>query len=278
MPLGQLSPNLFQEDLSMSTETFLAYWMCNVKGGPLPGAAPSSVDVVSLAFAVTAPVDGQDSLTLDYLQKYHSLADIRAGAKALQARGTKVTMSINGNPNWPGHPGGWTNLNPTEFAQNVAQIVLGDWGLDGVDLDNEAAETPDDNFVEVIQALRQVFGPNALLTLPVYLGAERDAYLSKVVDQISFVSTMAYGLDYEGQIDLYQQYAPLVGDQKVAIGVAPGSTPFSAVGPLAAWDPSGSHKAGMMYWNLNSPSPSTTELWCATIAANLPAAKATAAG
>ena len=127
----------------MSIETFLAYWMCNVRGGPLPGAAPNSVDVVSLAFAVTAPVDGQDSLTLDYLQKYHSLADIRAGAKALQARGTKVTMSINGNPNWPGHPGGWTNLNPAEFAQNVAQIVLGDWGLDGVDLDNEAAETPE---------------------------------------------------------------------------------------------------------------------------------------
>jgi hypothetical protein len=256
----------------MSAETFLAYWMCNVKGGTLPQAAPASVDVVSLAFAVTAPVNGQDSLTLDYLQKYHSLADIRAGAKALQARGTKVTMSINGNPNWPGHPGGWTNLNPTEFAQNVAGIVLGDWGLDGVDLDNEASETPDDNFVEVIHALRQAFGPNALLTLPVYMGPERDAYLSQVADQISFVSTMAYWRNYQSQIDLYQQYAQLVGDQKVAIGVSAEITPFSEVGPLAAWDPSGSKKAGMMYWNLNSPPPSETDLWCATIAANLPKA------
>jgi hypothetical protein len=260
----------------MSAETFLAYWMCNVQGGPLPQDAPSSVDVVSLAFAVTAPVDGQDSLTLDYLAKYHSLDDIKAGAKALQARGTKVTMSINGNPNWPGHPGGWTNLNPGEFAQNVAQIVLGDWGLDGVDLDNEASEKPDDNFVAVVQALRDVLGPNALLTLPVYEGPGRDAYLSKVVDQISFVSTMAYWWGYQGQIDLYQQYAQLVGDQKVAIGVSNASgdqnTPFSAVGPLAAWDPPGSNKAGMMYWNLNSPPPSQTALWCATIAGNLPKA------
>jgi len=260
----------------MSAETFLAYWMCNVQGGPLPQAAPASVDIVSLAFAVTAPVNGQDSLTLDYLEKYHSLADIKAGAKALQARGTKVTMSINGNPNWPGHPGGWTNLNANEFAQNVAQIVVGDWGLDGVDLDNEASETPDDNFVEVVLALRQVLGPDALLTLPVYLGPERDAYLSQVQDQISFVSTMAYGLSYQGQIDLYQQYAPLVGDQKVAIGVSnasgPQSSPYSEVGPLAAWDPPGSNKAGMMYWNLNSPPQSETDLWCATIAQNLPKA------
>ncbi len=259
---------------TMSTETFLAYWMCNVQGGPMPQDAPSSVDTVALAFAVTAPVDGQDSLTLDYLAKYHSLDDIKAGAKALQARGTKVTMSINGNPNWPGHPGGWTNLNPAEFAQNVAKIVLGDWGLDGVDLDNEAAETPDENFVQVIKSLRQVLGPNALLTLPVYEGQFRDAYLSQVVDQISYVSTMAYWRSYQSQIDLYQEYAQLVGDQKVAIGVSNASgsqsSPFSEVGPLAAWDPAGSHKAGMMYWNLNSPPPSQTALWCATIAANLP--------
>src|SRR5258707_809916 len=145
----------------MSAETFLAYWMCNVDGGSMPQDAPTSVDIVSLAFAVTAPVNGQDSLTLDYLAKYHSLDDIRAGAKA-------------------------------------------------------------------------------------------------------------YWFGYQGQIDLYQQYAQLVGDQKVAIGVSNASgdqnTPFSAVGPLAAWDPPGSNKAGMMYWNLNSPPPSQTALWCATIA------------
>ena len=230
----------------MSTETFMAYWMCNVQNGPLPQAAPASVDVVALAFAVTAPVDGQDSLTLDYLAKYHSLDDIKAGAKALQARGTKVIMSINGNPNWPGHPGGWTNLNPAEFAQNVAQIVLGDWGLDGVDLDNEAAEVPDDNFVQVVQALRQVLGPDALLTLPVYMGIGRDAYLSKVADQISFVSTMAYWNNFQGQVALAQQYAQLVGWPKVAIGVSDASgsqsSPFSEVGPLAAFEPAGSQR------------------------------------
>jgi hypothetical protein len=259
----------------MAAETFLAYWMCNVQGGPMPQDAPASVDTVALAFAVTAPINGQDSLTLDYLAKYHSLADIKAGAKALQARGVKVIMSINGNPNWHGHPGGWTNLNPQQFAQNVAQIVIGDWGLDGVDLDNEASAVPGENFVQVIGALRQVLGPDALLTLPVYMGPKRDAYLSQVVDQISYVSTMAYGRDFNGQIELYGQYAQLVGDQKTVIGVGDGAsqnTPFAAVAPLAKWEPSGSNKAGMMLWNLNSPPPDTTTLWCRTIAENLPQA------
>jgi hypothetical protein len=258
----------------MAAESFLAYWMCNVQGGPMPQAAPASVDTVALAFAVTAPINGQDSLTLDYLAKYHSLADIKAGAKALQARGTKVVMSINGNPKWEGHPGGWTNLNPQQFAQNVAKIVIGDWGLDGVDLDNEASQKPDDNFVQVIKALRQVLGRDALLTLPVYMGPARDAYLSKVAEQISYVSTMAYWNDFDGQIRLYREYAHLVGNQKTVIGVADGAgdqnTPFAAVAPLAKWEPSGSNKAGMMLWNLNSPTPDTTTLWCKTIAENMP--------
>lgn len=261
----------------MSAERFFAYWMCNVDGGPLPDAAPDSVDIVALAFAVTAPIDGQDSITLDYLEKFHNLADIKAAAKVLQERGKRVTMSINGNPNWPGHPGGWTNLKPAEFAQNVAQIVLGDWGLDGIDLDNEASEVPGENFIEVIRALRQAFGPDALLTLPVYLGQDRDTYLKEVIDQVDFVSTMAYGLDYDGQIDLYWQYAQLIGEQRVAIGVSDASgdqsTPFDEVGPLAQWEPGdGSSKAGMMLWNLNSPPPEMTDLWCETIAGNLPKA------
>lgn len=257
----------------MSTETFLAYWMSNVQDGPLPDAAPSSVDTVALAFATTGSVNGEDSIELNYLEQHFSQAQLQASVKALQSRGTKVVMSLNGGT-WPGHPGGWTNINAEQFAKNVAQIVVDEWGLDGVDLDNEAAETPGDNFVEVIQALRETLGPNALLTLPVYMGPGRDAYLSKVVDQISFVSTMAYWNGVAGQKALYQQYAQMVSPQKVAIGVANAaggqSTNFDAVAPLAAWDPPGSHKAGMMLWNLNSPEPNVTALWCKTISENLP--------
>jgi hypothetical protein len=67
----------------------------------------------------------------------------------------------------------------------------------------------------------------------------------------------------------------LVGEQKVAMGVGnaanPGqNTPFDQVPAIAAWDPSGACKAGVMLWNLNAPEPDETALWCQTIAKNLP--------
>ena len=89
---------------------------------------------------------------------------------------------------------------------------------------------------------------------------------------------MAYWNDYEGQIALYEQYATLVGNAKVAIGVSnPGSgdnsTPGGAVHRLAAYDPPGG-KYGMMFWNVNSPqNPRQAMEWCETIAAHLPGAE-----
>jgi hypothetical protein len=262
--------------MPMSNQTFLAYWLGFQPGGPPLEATPASVGVVALAFAVTSPGPSGDTITLDFLTSKHSAAEIRAGAKALQARGVKVIMSINGNPNWPGHEGGWANLNPTAFAANVKAIVMDQWGLDGVDLDNEDTSlTPGQDFVNVIAALRKAIGANALLTLPVYMGTTRDAYLANAKANISFVSTMAYWNDFSGQVNLAEQYATLVGPQKVTIGVAdaanPGqNTPFSAVPQCAAWNPSGSSKAGIMLWNLNSPPPDETKQWCDAIAKNLP--------
>jgi len=90
----------------MSTQTFLAYWLGFQTGGPALEATPAPVGVVALAFAVTSPGPNGDTITLDFLTSHHSEAEIRAGAKTLQARGVKVVMSINGKPNWPGHPGG----------------------------------------------------------------------------------------------------------------------------------------------------------------------------
>jgi hypothetical protein len=49
------------------------------------------------------------------------------------------------------------------------------------------------------------------------------------------------------------------------------ATRFEAVARLAAWDPEGAHKAGMMLWNLNPPSSQeTTARWSAAIADHLP--------
>jgi len=260
-------------------QTFLAYWLGFIPGQATLEDTPDGVAVVALAFAVTAPEPNGDSITLDFLEKDHGEAEIRAGARALQARGIKVVMSINGNPNWPGHEGGWDNLDPQQFAANVKAIVVDDWGLDGVDLDNEASYTPTQNFADVIAALREAFGAEALITLPVYMGSQRDAYLAQAKDSISFVSTMAYWYDFDGQISMFDDYASLVGPEKVAIGVAnaanPGqNTPWDAVAECAAWNPPGASKAGMMLWNLNSPPLAETVTWCQAISSNLPPGQA----
>lgn len=87
---------------------------------------------------------------------------------------------------------------------------------------------------------------------------------------------MAYWLDYDGQIALYEQYASVLGQAKVGIGVSnPGSgdnsTPTGIVAKLAQYVPSGGSKYGMMFWNLNSPSnlPQAAQ-WCQLISSNLP--------
>ena len=252
-----------------SNETFLAYWLGYVAGGNDLEQTPTSVGTVALAFGVTAP---GNTITTDFLTSKHSKSEILEGARFLQGRGQKVVMSISGNPNWPNHPYGWENLAPETFAQNAKKTIVDEWGLDGIDLDNEAPYSPkpaaDGNFVQVIEALRNAFGPDKTISLPVYLGASRDAYLSFVKNEIDYVYTMAYWGDYDSQISLLHEYQGLVGNDKVGIGVAeaanPGqNTPFEIVPKLAQYTP----KAGMMLWTLNSTDAAK---WCRAIGDNLP--------
>lgn len=213
---------------------------------------PAEVSIINLAFAVTCPSSEGDSITMDFLTSQHSRDEIVAGIRYLHARGQKVCMSINGNPNWPDHPGGWVNLNPVEFARNVKRIAIDEWSCDGIDLDNEANETPDDHFCQVIRELRTALGPDAIISLPVYLGLSRDKYLANVVPEISYVATMAYWNDYQSQIDLLLEYASVLTPEKVYIGVANAANPgqctdLAIVPQLAQYQP----KGGLMLWTAN---------------------------
>lgn len=231
---------------------------------------PPEVNIINLAFAVTCPspsTPSQDTITLDFLTSKHSKDEILAGIKFLQSRGQKVCMSIDGNPNWPGHPGGWTNLNPQEFALNVKRIAIDEWGCDGIDLDNEADEVPGQNFVDMIKELRREIGEDKIISLPVYMGTGRDAFLSLVKDDISFVCTMAYWNGLQEQIYLCSEYSELVGDDKVFIGVANAANPgqdtdFSILPELAKY----SLKGGMMLWQGNFKSAGE---WVEAIEKNL---------
>ena len=248
----------------------LGYWLGYEPNGNKLADVPKNIDVVALAFGLTAP---NNTLSMHFLTQAHSEEEIRAGIKVLQARGQKVILSINGDPNLPDHKYGWENLDPNAFAASVRQMVI-DWGFDGIDLDNEAEYTPeakaDGNFILVIKAIRAALGPKPLMTTCAYMGQSRDLYLNYVMNELNAVYTMAYWNGFDDQMSLMKDYASLVGPAKAGIGVAmegaanPGQdTDFSIVSPLAAL----SGKVGMMLWHLNSPS---AQKWCDAIFGSMP--------
>lgn len=257
----------------MSAQIVFGYWEGFTKDAEGPRSleeTPDGVDVISLAFGV---LDQQDPNTIDtsFLTSQWTEAEIRAGIAAIRARGTgqKILISVNGNPNLT--DGGWPALDPTTFAENT-KAFLASWDLDGIDLDNETSYDPGPAFADVIQALRSTLGPAAIISMPVYLGTTRDAFLGTVSAEMSYVFTMAYWEGYQGQISLLQSYQELLGDDcKAGIGVGipgmanPGqSTPFDILGKLSAYSP----KAGIMIYALNSKDLLT---WYDVIKAKLPA-------
>lgn len=253
----------------MSSQMFMGYWLGYEAAGHKLAEVPENVPIVALAFALTAP---GYTLTMDFLTKAHSEKEIRQGVDVLKKRGQKVLMSINGRDDWEGHKYGWQNLDAQLFAANVKKIVIDDWGLDGIDLDNEADYIPDatadGNYIQVIKELRNALGPDALITTPVYMGQNRDMYLNFLIHDINAVFTMAYWNGLDDQKALLDVYKTLVME-KAGIGVAMKGaanegqeTDFGIVAELAKIP----DKVGMMLWNLNSPD---AQKWCDEIVRNM---------
>ncbi len=262
-------------------ETIMAYWQGFTPSGtgpqdpPTLEQTPQFVDIVALAFGVIFP---ENSITTDFLTSKNSKASILAGARVLQSRGQKVVMSINGNPHYS-----WTKLQPEPFADAVESIVIDEWGLDGVDLDNEySADDPTDPgpaFAAVTNAIRKKIGPDKLITYPAYMPGRDKSYLLAAKDDLDFISTMAYWNGFDDQIAMYETYAGIMGDEKVAIGVKPGydgnnqSTPIKDVPRLCKYEPKDSRKRGMMLYSLTLDVPQYTNLpklaWTEMIQDNL---------
>jgi glycosyl hydrolase family 18 (putative chitinase) len=186
-------------------------------------------------------------------------------------------MSVNGSDTVP-----WPSLDPKTFATNV-QTLAEDWSLDGIDLDNETVgEIPGTQFVELIQAVRDTMGAQFIITYPAFL-TYRDAFLPQVKDALSYVMTMAYWNEANVAESLYEEYAKMVGPEKVMMGIKPGydysnqSTPIDAVVPICQYEPTGAQKAGIMLYSLSIDIPQYTQqkqfYWTELVNTNLPRAK-----
>lgn len=252
----------------MPKQMTMGYWLGYIADGNKLAEVPANIDVVSLAFALTGD---NDSLNADFLTSKHAKQDIRDGIQVLQKRGQKVTVSINGDASKRQY--GWLGLDPVEFANHVGQFV-NDWGLDGVDFDNQDRMfTPELNangmFIRLVQETRNRLGAKAIVTAPVYLGQPRDLYLNFIMNELTCVYTMAYWADVPQQKKLIREYEALVGAGNVGVGVAMKGaandlqeTSFEIVKELASIP----NKAGMMLWHLNSRH---AQKWCDEIEQNL---------
>lgn len=222
---------------------------------------PKGVTVVTLAFA--GPTT-KSTLTTAYLCKYYNPKQIIAWSKTLQRRGIKVLMSIIDNPSAQ-----WGQVDIAKFAKSAVKTIVGDWGLDGIDVDGESETATAEDFTNLIGALRKELGPvggGKLLTFDSYLFSQDDqTILREVGDDLDWVNVMAYFLQTQAMIARFEQYAGLIGPGKVTIGVKPGtgegdqSTPLPEVVELARYQPKGGRKGGMMLYALTRDVPAYTD-------------------
>ena len=147
---------------SLNANSLFGYWLGYETGNRLADV-PESVDVVMLGFAVTA---ANHSLNLDLLVGIYKETDLVAEIHELRARGTKVLLSIQGDPKTDSH-WGWSNLDPATFSANV-QRTVDRWHLDGVAFDIEPTYTPkpseNENIIHVIRNIRTSLGSGSILS------------------------------------------------------------------------------------------------------------------
>jgi len=180
----------------------------------------------------------------------------------LQSLGIKVLLSILGY-NTKGQPGmGWDGVPASEnanFAKWMKKEVIDKYGLDGIDIDNEFSNLPENAqaFMNTVGSLRASL-PGSLLSkalwqdedyflTPVGTGVPNAGkYLARLLD---FGCSMSYGSDAETQKQIVQGYHDLKVNQtpvgmnwdQLCIGVQAGPpqlgwmTNIQEVYELAKW-------------------------------------------
>jgi len=268
----------------MATERFTAFWLGYVPSGtqegvgPLLGSTPSFVDTVVLAFSNLYP---GNTTCNGFLQKANSADAIKAGIAQIRTNSpaTKILLSIIGTPN----PAvGWNTgiTDPAQFGAWLANLAV-EWDLDGFDIDNEDLDSfPGQPFIDTVKGMRQAM-PDKIITLDTYIFARDQAVIAALADDLSYINTIAYFLDFDAMTSLVEQYATVIEPGKISIGVKSDlvgpitqGTSVEETAQLSRWEPKGGPKYGMTLWNLSADIEAVTGqpngTWAKTIEENLP--------
>ena len=154
----------------------------------------------------------------------------QSNVQVLRSKGVKVLLSITGAQGL-----GWHSLPVDQhdaFALWLRDEVLARYGLDGIDIDDEFSDAPDDSasFMRLAGTLRGI-NPSALLTKPLYNDMEYfktpvpadnpynpGKWLSEILD---FGATMAYGGDASNLVQFAEDYYSIIvpdGSKDVGLG------------------------------------------------------------
>jgi hypothetical protein len=244
-----------------STKIINGYWMGYQPDGNVLGATPAYVNKVTLF--VAAPAADKKNPDFGYLTKAYTKAQQIAWAKQLQAQGAEVVMSFMDTPDTH-----WNDVDIPAFVQNVkAEVIDGEWGLNGIDIDLESGMPPGvwaATFTKLIQQFRKTLGPKGTtgkngqcvsrLSVAAYRPSLEQPILQAVGGQLDWLNTMAYWNNAMGNEQLFTTYKAWTDMVNMGIGVdySKGqSTDLGEVSKMAKYA-AGANGCGMMEFALNN--------------------------
>jgi Glycosyl hydrolases family 18 len=248
------------------TERFVAYWTGYTPGNVTLADTPDSIDYVNL-FLLN--LDPTKALNYNYITSTgNSWDQILQWTRTLQSRGQKVLASVISSKTYD-----WNQIpDPASFAEAAVNLVVNQLGLDGIDIDPEMPDPPNQTFIDVVAGLRSALGADKLLTYVSYQLGDDSPLLKQNISLLDYVSLMGYFWNTQEQIYQFQQYSQIVPPANLLFGISPGgvvSTPLAEVKELTRWEPDGGQKGGMMLFATPYDNPQYTHrpdwTYCQTI-------------
>jgi hypothetical protein len=172
----------------------------------------------------------------------------------LQEAGISVVLSIVGNNGTYG----WSNIPEESIADFVSYLdqvfVSGGYQLDGIDIDDEYySGLGGPSLVPVVQAMRNVFGQNKIISKALF---NDEDVIGQLAPYLTMGGIMSYG-DYAQGLEQQFEYYVSLGMKASAMTIGVNAGPVAQGGSftsvetameLAAWQPAGGPKLGMMVW------------------------------
>jgi len=185
---------------ALAEHALIGYWQNFVNGARALRLkdVPAAYDLVDVAFADAVPgragaVTFQVDPGLASALGGYTAADLASDVKALQARGTKVVLSVGGQ-------NGAVSVGDSAAARNFADSVydvMQRYGFDGVDIDLENGLTPA-AMSQALHSLREKAGPDLIITMApetLFMQSTSSTYLDlalRVKDILTVVHTQYY--------------------------------------------------------------------------------------